>query len=206
MYSTYKLLMEQIRDTNLREFSNEDLVELYQRQHSDEIIGLLYCRNYKILHHIADKFPAISEEDKASIVMEKLLDAINSYKRSTAKFMTYATPIIRNQLSYYVNCYLDCKGRLTQHECLDDMAEFIPDTEKEFKKILELEEMLSHCELTERQFEICSIYVRYGKVTLDDIADMLGTTWSVVSQEKARIREKLAFLKNKDFTVEEMSL
>lgn len=96
MVETYKQLKKFITK-DFKNHNNEDLAELYKKTNDEQIIAELYCRNMNYWYRLGQKISIISEEEKASIILEKLYSCLLDYDRNkNTSFLAYVYVAINN--------------------------------------------------------------------------------------------------------------
>lgn len=96
MVETYKQLKKFITK-DFKKYSNEDLAELYKKTNDEQIIAELYCRNINYWYRLNKKISIISDEEKASIILEKLYSCLLDYnKEKNTSFLAYVYVAINN--------------------------------------------------------------------------------------------------------------
>ena len=96
MVKTYKQLKHLITK-DFKRYSNEDLAELYKKTNDEQIIAELYCRNMNYWYRLGKKIFTISEEEKASIILEKLYSCLLDFdKEKNSSFLAYVYVAINN--------------------------------------------------------------------------------------------------------------
>lgn len=172
MYETYKLFST-IRVAKYSGLTNEQLALEYKKALAPEILAEMYCRNYPLWVRLSNQFPSLSNEDKVSIITEKLNIGMQKYTTSNTLFISYIYTVIKNQF------IVEYRKTARQFDCIsvddnDNGISDIPYSEENYK-FVEFEDAIQKLNIPQRAKEMCILLGKYS-CTQQDLAKMLGVS------------------------------
>lgn len=185
MVETYKQL-KQIITKDFKKYSNEDLVELYKNSKDDQIIAELYCRNLKYWYRLGQKIFTISEEEKVSIILEKIYSCILEYDRNkNASFVSFVYVAVNNVFGgikikdKFKNRYKELDMLNLDNEIpgtdglniIDTIED--PSTENEFRAIILKLAIEKDNTLTKYEKRFCQIVIDNPGIELKGIGEIM---------------------------------
>lgn len=203
MLQTYKTF-KQIQTKNYSKFSNEELALLYQENADDNLIIEVFCRNFGYWKKISDRFRILDNEDKVSIILEKITAAMNTFNISMNNcFLAYTYKIIYNAFGHY-KILNNFKGR----------AEKLNDTslDKVIDEDLVLQDCLGACDegldkivlqlslnkdlsLNKTEKDFCNLILDYPTISNAELTKKLNISNSylyvIIKNLKIKIRKCL---------------
>lgn len=204
MNETLEFLKKSIRDSKLKEKSTEELVKIYQETKDDQVIAIIYCRDYKSIKFLESKKLLIDEDQRTSIILETIERCLLRHNsNSEASFLTYLNNAIDYNLWTYIDCYLKHKGRdkyTVSFDELSDLGISITTTKttqedlQEFENI-DFEALLNNLNLTKNELTYCKLVAFTPNITVNEIAKALNIQRVSVWYLKNRLKEKLSFLR-----------
>lgn len=208
MVSTYRLMSQVLLDSN-KKFSNEELAIKYQENQEPSVLAEIFCRNFPEWVHMVNRsqFYNISNDDKVSIVLEKLNTALLYFDITRGiKFTTYANKLIAMEL--YNKMYsLKRNGRdsmkcvhvvssseagdfVGSNELVEDTVSQLQFTENQYDMI-ELKSSIYKSNMTEREKQMCMIILDNPGITDIEISEILKVHRHTVRHIRLGMKQKV---------------
>ena len=95
MQETFKLFST-LREPALKDATNESLARLYQIKPSNAILAEVFCRNFKMLYLLQNKFKKVDESERVSITLVQLEKALRAYDETkiiNGKLIKFSSPL-----------------------------------------------------------------------------------------------------------------
>ncbi len=85
-------MMRSIRLPEYEDKTYNDLVEIYQKTHDEAAFAEIFCNLYKLLYQVMQKYASLQVEDKVSLALQFLYNAVVTYdlEKAPGKFTSYA--------------------------------------------------------------------------------------------------------------------
>ena len=99
MYTTYNIFKSATRQEYINK-DNQELVAAYKGSNATEqsqIFGALFVKNIALAHKCLQKMK-IEQDEKAHIVCQEILTALNTYNPEICKFTTYLSRLLTNRV------------------------------------------------------------------------------------------------------------
>lgn len=198
-----------MRDIN--SMTNEEMVKLYQDTKDEIFYNQLYKMNYGLIKSITSKMKELDSakftyDDYEQVARIALLKAINNYNiTSSAKFSTFATMVIKQQLYHYTKSTKSAKNDISNYEIIPLQSPFKKDGDLTVSEIIsydddyyqadesnliKLETMnyikLFRTTLTDKQNNILDMYS--NGMTYKQIGEKLGCTRQNVEHIVKKVR------------------
>lgn len=191
-YNSFKTLANLYKGTE-----NLTQVAMMYKQTEDPVLfAHIFCDIFPLLKSQADKYFYITEEDKASIILDEICKAIYDYEPSRGvKLQTFITAYINRAL--YATTKLtttDMRKANNSAESYDVLVSL--QSEETIESIgykdIELGESLAATPLTENEMRYCRIVMNEPKVIKDaEIARKLGMSSAGILWIKSQVKKKL---------------
>ena len=208
MVSTYRLMSQVLLDSN-KKFSNEELAIKYQENQEPSVLAEIFCRNFPEWVHMVNRpqFYNISNDDKVSIVLEKLNKALLYFDVTRGiKFTTYANKLIAMEL-YNKRGSLHRKGRdsikcvqvvssseiegcVGSNELVEDTVSTLQFNESEYEMI-ELKSSIYKSNMTEREKQMCMIILDNPGITDIEISELMKVHRHTVRNIRLGMKNKV---------------
>ena len=200
MVKTYNLLKKQIFK-NFKNYSNEELVNLYQHTCDEEIIAELYCRNFNYLYRLGLSINFISFEQKVEIILDKLIQSLDRYDcAQNIKFMTFLGKAIYNAFGE-LKIKRNFKGRhnedmLSSIDAIDEISgtslgDIIPADSNDFDEAILKLTIDTDSSLDNKEKLLCRLIIDNPKVEMKELSDALNISTQYVWLIRKRLAKKL---------------
>lgn len=196
MYNTLKHFKPMAE--NLRTFKNTtEAVDYYRETGDCRVICYLFINQYGHLKNISKKYTKLTDDEKASFVVEEIEKALNHYDASKGAQ-------IQTLISTYVYRRLYAENKMREHqkrkvdydnEITSSYEVYIENNvEKGMRDYYESEltNYLETMDLTDNELEYCKIVSSEKSGLSDsDVAKMMGVTPAAINYIKKKLKTKL---------------
>ena len=207
MYKTLNLL-SQTRDSNLIDLNNEQLVELYQKNHSDTIISEIFCKNFEVYQKLYKKFPTLDNDERVSSLLQWTTTSLNKYSTEKGvKFITFLYGnLTKKLLSLYAKSVASKRKDTITNISIDDatsdgylISELIPDNSNEDSKLEYKLWIKTHKNLTPTEKLYCLQFLNADKPKASEIKKEMGLdpiqTYAIRQKLKQKLKNELGMEK-----------
>ncbi len=200
MIKTYNLL-NLIRKTDYKKFTNEELAKLYQINNDEFIIAELYCRNFNYWYKLGTLINFIRSEEKASIILENINYALKNYNiRRGVSLLTYTSKYIYNAFGGLKtkkkfknreeeNKIISLDICDSQHNRL--MSDIIEDTNNDLDACILKLTIDTDNSLTDFEKKLCHIFIDNPYIEIKEIGEEMHVTTQYIWHIKKRLAKKL---------------
>lgn len=201
MVKTYKQL-KQFITKDFKKYSNEDLAELYKKTNDEQIIAELYCRNMNYWYRLSKKIFTISEEEKASIILEKLYSCLLDFnKEKNTSFLAYVYVAVNNAFGgiKIKNKFKDRYKELNmfslnyEQEGTDGLKfiDMIEDKSDDIQTITLKIAINNDNSLTKYEKRFCEIVIDNPGISLMEIGEIMHVCYQRIWQIRKCLKEKI---------------
>ncbi len=207
MYKTLNLL-SQTRDSSLIDLNNEQLVELYQKNHSDTIISEIFCKNFEVYQKLYKKFPTLDNDERVSSLLQWTTTSLNKYSTEKGvKFITFLYGnLTKKLLSLYAKSVASKRKDTINNISIDDatsdgylISELIPDNSNEDSKLEYKLWIKTHKNLTPTEKLYCLQFLNADKPKASEIKKEMGLdpiqTYAIRQKLKQKLKNELGMEK-----------
>lgn len=201
MIKTYNLFKTKL-DEDYSNFTNEQLAKIYQKNRDQLIVAEIFCRNFSYWNKLANTISFISNEDKVSIILEKIDSCLKNYTATNnASLMTYAYASIYNAFGElkikrkYKDREQDSMLRSFDSPVNSDdsllLRDFIEDDATELNtRILKLT-INTDSSLTPKEKLLCNLIIDNPVIHMNEISEEMKVTTQYVWLIRKRLAKKL---------------
>lgn len=207
MVNTYRLMSKVLIPENGK-YTNEELAIIYQENRNPSILAEIFCRNFSQWLFITNKrsFYRMDNEDKVSIVLDKLDKALTSFDITKGyKFTTYANRLIileltnkKNYFNHYrrndvlVSSLYENSGDDENYCKIENEASIITDFVNQNEiDMINLKQSIQESNLSEKEKLICDIILDNPGITDLEISDMMKVHRHTVRNLKLGLKSKI---------------
>lgn len=188
MINTLKTLSTLITNETL-EMTLEEIAAAYREDLNPSLLATAFAKTYKLILKVSEKYYGLTEDDIASLSLEKLDYCLQTHDSQIAAFSTYYTTHLMNKFREETQSLNTHKRKIMFHS---DSYESLVENGFDIESEMALDETFDSLEsygLNARELEYCNLIIQnYSNA---EISKKLGVSIMTLSNMRKKLREKL---------------
>lgn len=188
MINTLKTLSTLIVD-DMMKMTLEEIAVAYREDLDPSLLATAFAKTYKLILKVSEKYYGLTEDDIASLALEKLDYCLQTHDSQVAAFSTYYTTHLINRFREETQSLNTHKRKIIFHS---DSYEALVENGFDIEDNTSIDETLDNIEsygLNDREVEYCNLILQ--NYTNAEIAKQLGVSVMTLSNMRKKLREKL---------------